>query len=160
MEGLIPDTLKRIIDDQALYSIQNTKNVLDISASQYKLKRDEIRQYKVEWHKKLSLSVACLVMFFIGAPLGSIIRKGGLGLPLVMALIFFLVFYLLNIFGEKFTKDYVMTPFFGMWLSVILLSPIGFFLTYKAMHDSQLFNKEFYYRFTKKLRNKIKGIKK
>jgi lipopolysaccharide export system permease protein len=159
-QDLIPDSLKKEIDDQAIYSLGNAKNVLEISATQYKLKRDEIRQYKVEWHKKLSLSVACLVMFFIGAPLGSIIRKGGLGLPLVMALVFFLVFYLLNIFGEKFTKDYVMTPLIGMWLPVIILSPIGFFLTYKAMHDSQLFNKEFYYRFTKNVRNRIKGFKK
>ena len=159
-KNLIPDSLKKTIDDQALYTISNAKNVVDMATVNYKAKRDEIRQYKVEWHKKLSLSVACLVMFFIGAPLGSIIRKGGLGLPLVMALIFFLVFYLLNIFGEKFTKDDVMNPFFGMWLPVIILSPIGFFLTYKAMHDSQLFNKEFYYRFTKQLRNKIKQVRK
>ena len=160
VKNLIPDSLKRAIDDQALYAVGNAKNVIDVAAVDYNSKRDQIRQYKVEWHKKLSLSVACLVMFFIGAPLGSIIRKGGLGLPLVMALIFFLIFYLLNIFGEKFTKDDVMNPFFGMWLPVIILSPIGFFLTYKAMHDSQLFNKEFYYRFTKKLKNRIKGIKK
>ena len=160
IKSLVPDSLKKVIDEQALYAVGNAKNVLEISATQYKAKREEVRQYKVEWHKKLSLSVACLVMFFIGAPLGSIIRKGGLGLPLVMALIFFLVFYLLNIFGEKFTKDDIQNPLFGIWLSVIILSPIGFFLTYKAMHDSQLFNKEFYYRFTKKLRNKIKGIKK
>jgi lipopolysaccharide export system permease protein len=85
--------------------------------------------------------------------LGSIIRKGGLGMPLVMALLFFMIFYLLNIFGEKFTKDHVLIPIIGMWLPVIVLSPVGFFLTYKAMHDSQLFNREYYYRFIKNLRS-------
>ena len=101
------------------------------------------------------------MLFFIGAPLGSIIRKGGLGMPLVMALLFFMIFYLLNIFGEKFTKDHVLIPIVGMWLPVIILSPVGFFLTYKAMHDSQLFNKEYYYRFFKKIRggiNRATGI--
>jgi lipopolysaccharide export system permease protein len=118
----------------------------------------DIIQHKVEWHKKLSLSVACIVLFFIGAPLGSIIRKGGLGLPLVVALIFFMIFYLLNIFGEKFTKDEVLDPIIGMWLPVIALSPVGFFLTYKAMHDSQLFNKEYYYRGIKKIKSWIKKM--
>ena len=73
-------------------------------------------------------------------------------MPLVVALIFFLIFYLLNIFGEKFTKDNVLDPVTGMWLPIIVLSPVGFFLTHKAMHDSQLFNKEYYYRVIKKIR--------
>ena len=73
-------------------------------------------------------------------------------MPLVVALIFFMIFYLLNIFGEKFTKDHLLDPIIGMWLPVIVLSPVGFFLTYKAMHDSQLFNKEFYFRIIKKIK--------
>jgi len=75
---------------------------------------------------------------------------------LVVALIFFMIFYLLNIFGEKFTKDHLLDPIIGMWLPVIILSPVGFFLTYKAMHDSQLFNKEFYYRIIKKIKTFFK----
>jgi lipopolysaccharide export system permease protein len=104
----------------------------------------------LEWHKKFSLSVACLVLFFIGAPLGSIIRKGGLGTPLVVAIIFFLLFHLLNMFGEKFVKQDLLTPLVGTWLPIIVLTPVGIFLTYKATHDSQLFSKEYYYRFFKK----------
>jgi lipopolysaccharide export system permease protein len=96
--------------------------------------------------------MACLVLFFIGAPLGSIIRKGGLGMPLVVAIVFFLIFHLLNMFGEKFVKEDIMSPFLGMWLSVIVLIPIGVFLTYKAMHDSQLFSKEFYNRVFKRFK--------
>ena len=95
--------------------------------------------------------MACFVLFFIGAPLGSIIRKGGLGMPLVVAIIFFLIFHLLNMFGEKFVKEGMTSPFIGMWLAVLVLTPTGIFLTYKAMHDSQLFSKEFYYRSFKKI---------
>ena len=96
------------------------------------------------------MSLSCLVLFLIGAPLGAIIRKGGLGMPLVVAIIFFLIFHLLMIFGEKFINQDVLTPFIGMWLPVITLLPVGLFLTYKAMHDSQLFNTSFYQQFFKK----------
>lgn len=157
-DDLIPDSLKTLVDGQALNSVANVKSLLEINTNQYKNQLSDITQHKVEWHKKLSLSVACIVLFFIGAPLGSIIRKGGLGLPLVVALIFFMIFYLLNIFGEKFTKDEVLDPMIGMWLPVIALSPVGFFLTYKAMHDSQLFNKEYYYRGIKKIKSWIKKM--
>jgi lipopolysaccharide export system permease protein len=88
----------------------------------------------------------------IGAPLGSIIRKGGLGMPLVFAIIFFVFFYLLNNFGEKLVRSNELSPLNGMWLSTFLLIPIGLFLTYKAMSDSQLFNNEFYYRQYKRFR--------
>lgn len=157
-DALIPDSLKTTIYSQALNDVSNASSLLQMASSEYKLQMNDYTQHLIEWHKKLSLSVACLVLFFIGAPLGSIIRKGGLGLPLVMALIFFMLFYLLNIFGEKFTKDHVLIPIVGMWLPVIILSPIGFFLTYKAMHDSQLFNKEYYYRLFRNLRTGIRGI--
>jgi lipopolysaccharide export system permease protein len=86
------------------------------------------------------------VLFLIGAPLGSIIRKGGLGTPLVLAIIFFVIFFLLNNFGEKLAKSGQWDVFSGMWMSSMILIPFGLFLTYKAMRDSQLFNQEFYYR--------------
>ncbi len=91
----------------------------------------------------------------IGAPLGSIIRKGGLGAPLVFAIIFFVIFYLFNNIGEKFAKQGVLSPFAGMWLSTGILIPIGIFLTVKAMRDSQLFSKEFYYRSFKIIKSFI-----
>jgi lipopolysaccharide export system permease protein len=146
------------VHDQAVSTVTNVRSLMEITSSVYNNQVDDITLHKVEWHKKLSLSVACLVLFFIGAPLGSIIRKGGLGLPLVVALLFFLIFYLLNIFGEKFTKDNILDPVTGMWLPVIVLSPVGIFLTYKAMHDSQLFNKEYYYRAIKKIRSGSRDI--
>ena len=82
-------------------------------------------------------------------------------MPLVVAIIFFLMFHLLNMFGEKFVKEGMMSPFVGMWLAVLVLTPVGIFLTYKAMHDSQLFSKEFYYRAiknVKKIFSKFKGV--
>lgn len=157
-DDLIPDSLETTVFNQAHSQIENMRNFLEIASTEYKGQRDDTTLHKIEWHKKLSLSIACLVLFFIGAPLGSIIRKGGLGMPLVMALLFFMIFYLLNIFGEKFTKDHVLIPTIGMWLPVIVLSPVGFFLTYKAMHDSQLFNQEYYYRLVNNFKKGIRRI--
>ncbi len=137
-------------------------NDLKISTQQNSIEKESIENdimfHKIEWHRKYSLSLACLVLFFIGAPLGSIIRKGGMGMPLVVAIIFFLIFHLLNMFGEKFVKESIANPFVGMWLSVIALTPIGIFLTYKAMHDSQLFNKEYYIRFAHKIQSIYRKI--
>lgn len=151
-ESLIPDSLKVILRSSAISRLNSMQNMVAGSTAQYKEIRSEMVMNGMERNKKVSISIACIVLFFIGAPLGSIIRKGGLGMPLVMALIFFMIFYLLSIFGEKFAKDQIVSPFFGLWLPVIVLTPVGFFLTYKAMHDSRLFNKEFYYRLGKKIR--------
>ncbi|MEO7531077.1 MAG: LptF/LptG family permease, partial [Sediminibacterium sp.] len=98
-------------------------------------------------------------LFLIGAPLGSIIRKGGLGTPLVFAIIFFVIFHLFNTFGEKFVKAEQTSALLGMWLSTLILIPIGIFLTYKAMRDSQLFNQEFYYRSFKQFRSFLVNFK-
>ena len=105
-----------------------------------------LRRHKIEWHRKITLSLACIVLFLIGAPLGSIIRKGGLGTPLIFAIIFFMFFYFSSTTGEKFAKENSFTPFTGMWLATFVLTPIGVFLTYKAMRDSTLFSKESYSR--------------
>ncbi len=157
---LVPDSLAQSVRDQAMNTVSNMRNLLEVTGSDFMNRKQEINRTRVEWHKKLSLSVACLVLFFIGAPLGSIIRKGGLGMPLVVALLFFVIFYLLSIFGEKFTKDSILDPITGTWLPVIVLTPIGVFLTYKAMHDSQLFNKEFYLRMVKRARNFVTSRRK
>ena len=102
--------------------------------------------------------MACLILFMIGAPLGSIIRKGGLGTPLIAAISFFMVFYFSTTIGEKFAKENKLTPFLGMWLAAFILVPIGIFLIYKAMRDSQLFNKEWYYRMAKSARIMVSGF--
>ncbi|HMO62850.1 MAG TPA: LptF/LptG family permease [Ferruginibacter sp.] len=143
---LIPDSAKYTVFERALNITANIKNSYTYTGNDVDNKNAELRQANIEWHRKFSYSFACLVLFFIGAPLGSIIRKGGFGMPLVIAVIFFIVFHLLSIFGEKFAKEAVLSEALGMWMPVLILSPVGAFLTYKAIHDSQLFNKEFYYR--------------
>ncbi|MBI3882739.1 MAG: LptF/LptG family permease [Sphingobacteriales bacterium] len=153
VSALIPDSAKPILFQTSLNTSEGIKSNIQFTGMEIKNKKEDIRRNNIEWHRKFSLSVACLVLFFIGAPLGSIIRKGGIGMPLVVAIIFFLLFHLLNVFGEKFVKEEVLPPFIGLWLPIIILTPVGLFLTYKAMHDSQLFNKEFYLRLFKRLQN-------
>lgn len=152
MDKLLPDSARYSVYESAINTATFMKNSIQNNKVEVLNKENEIKFHKLEWHRKFSLSLSCLVLFFIGAPLGSIIRKGGLGMPLVVAIVFFLIFHLLNMFGEKFVKEEVMSPFTGMWLSIFVLVPIGIFLTYKAMHDSQLFSKEFYNRAFKKIR--------
>ena len=149
---LFPDSVKTILDQRAFSVAADIKNTILFNNLEADAREKNIRFHKIEWHRKYSFSIACLVLFFIGAPLGSIIRKGGMGMPLVVAIVFFLIFHLLGMFGEKFVKENLTTPFIGMWLAVLVLIPVGIFLTYKAMHDSQLFNKEYYYRSFKRIR--------
>ena len=148
---LVADSAFSIVNDRALALAADLKNALQFNGFDTDGREKNIRLHKIEWHRKFAFSMACLVLFFIGAPLGSIIRKGGMGMPLVVAIVFFLIFHLLNMFGEKFVKENLTSPFMGMWLAIIVLIPVGFFLTYKAMHDSQLFSKEFYHRMFKKI---------
>ena len=149
---IIPDSLKQSINDAAISQVMSIKGNVGVLANDYSEKEKSLRLHEIEWHRKFTLSAACLVLFLIGAPLGSIIRKGGLGTPLIFAIIFFVIFHLFNTFGEKFVKAEQIGPLVGMWLSTFILIPIGVFLTYKAMNDSQLFNQEFYYRSFKQMR--------
>ncbi len=143
---IIPDSIAASTNENVGYQFTSLINNLDVLAINYKDKIQASAYHAIEWHRKFTLSFACIVLFLIGAPLGSIIRKGGLGTPLVLAVAFFVVFFLLNNFGEKLAKSGQWNVYAGMWLSSFLLIPIGLFLTYKAMRDSQLFNQEFYYR--------------
>ncbi len=111
----------------------------------------QLRIHKLETHKKYALSLACLMFFFIGAPLGAIIRKGGLGVPVVVSVVFFIFYYMVNISGEKLAKSGEWDVAFGLWLSTMVLAPIGAWLTWKSNQDSAVFNVEGYQRFFRKL---------
>ncbi|MFI5123894.1 MAG: LptF/LptG family permease [Chitinophagales bacterium] len=156
----IPDSAIRPVTENTFSAINNLKSNFDLSSLTYENDRANLRMHLMAWHEKITLSIACLVLFLIGAPLGSIIRKGGIGMPLIFAVIFFVVFFLLNNFGRKFVKQDVLQPIAGMWMATYVLLPLGIFLTYKAMNDSQLFNKEFYYRFFRKFRKSKKPAEK
>ena len=145
-EDLVPDSAFNTSFQRATEKVSLMKSSLDMIAYENDQRRKELRYTLIEFHKKYALSFACFVLFMIGAPLGSIIRKGGLGMPLVIAVIFFLIFHLINMFGEKFARQGIMTSLGGTWMSTAILIPVGIFLTYKAMNDSQLFNNESYFR--------------
>lgn len=154
-DELLPDSAKESVNESSR-SVASSVRVSTESMIVNMLARERIlRKHQIEWHRKIVLSLACVVLFLIGAPLGSIIRKGGLGTPLIFAIAFFMVFYFTSTTGEKFAKEGKMDPFAGMWLATFILGPVGIFLIYKAMRDSQLFNKEFYNRLVRRFRQFI-----
>ena len=126
-------------------AIERTKNYLDQIEYNAIILQDAdryIRKHEIELHRKFTLAFACLVFFFIGAPLGAIIRKGGLGAPVVISVILFIIYYMIDNTGYKMAREALWPCWTGMWLSSFVLLPIGIFLTYKAATDSPLFNPE------------------
>jgi lipopolysaccharide export system permease protein len=117
-----------------------------------------IRKHEIELHRKFTLAFACLVFFFIGAPLGAITRKGGLGMPVVTSVVMFIVYYIIDNTGYKMAREALWPCWAGMWLSSMVLLPIGIFLTYKAATDSTLFNPEAWMKIFGKLKRLIYKI--
>ncbi|HEY4291326.1 MAG TPA: LptF/LptG family permease [Puia sp.] len=156
---LLPDSVYSSVLEKSVSIVNSTKLALDQPAVLFSNEHKNVLQQESAWHEKLTLAVAVLVMFLIGAPLGSIIRKGGIGLPLVFAVVFFVIFFLLNNFGKKFVSQAVLSPIAGMWMATYVLTPIGLFLTYKALNDSQLFNKEFYFRISRNIRTLVSRMR-
>ncbi|MDE7135528.1 MAG: LptF/LptG family permease, partial [Muribaculaceae bacterium] len=110
-----------------------------------------IRRHGIELQKKFTLSFAVIIFFFIGAPLGAIIRKGGFGMPLVISVFLFIIYYIIDNTGYKLARDGRLDVVSGMWLSSVILLPLGVFLTYKALHDSSVFNLDAYKAFFMRL---------
>jgi len=130
------------------------RSVLDVVKNRADREADLLKNVHraiLEYQKKFTLSAACIALFLIGAPLGAIIRKGGLGLPVVVSVIFFLIFYIISTIGEKYAKDGDLSPVIGSWVAIIIITPIGAFLSYKAATDSELFDVDLYKRFFNKL---------
>jgi lipopolysaccharide export system permease protein len=114
-----------------------------------------MRRHDIELQRKFTLSFACIIFFFIGAPLGAIIKKGGLGTPLVISIILFIVYYIFDNTGYKMSRDGKMEVWQGIWLSSAVLLPLGIFFTYKAVGDSAVFNIDAYRNFFNRLRGKM-----
>lgn len=142
--------IMNIINHALSNARQNSQKITD-SKKIFEQRQKKIYKHQIHWHKKFTLSFACLIFFFIGAPLGSIIRKGGLGAPLVISVIFFIIYYIIDISGKNFVEKGVFPPIFGMWLSSLIFLPIGIFLTYKASNDSMILNTETYVKAIKKI---------
>lgn len=142
--------------DLAVNFARSVRNYVENSNDDISSRKEWLSRYEIEWHRKLTLSVACIILFFIGAPLGAIIRKGGLGMPVVVSIVFFLLYYVISITGEKIAREGDFSAFSGMWASSFVLFPVGLFLTYKASRDSVILNIDSYFLFIKKLIAKLK----
>jgi len=140
-----------ILLSQAIDKINAKINMLDNYVMEYNHSAVPLRKTSLEWFRKFTLSLACLIFFFIGAPLGAIIRKGGLGTPVIISVFFFVIYWVIDISGKKLATDGVITPSIGAIISTLVLLPIGVFLTWKSTTDSSLFNADAYIQVVKDL---------
>lgn len=135
----------------ALNNARTVKNVIEYSLNEFNELNRLRARHRIEWHRKFILSVACIIMFFIGAPLGSIIRKGGFGLPIVVSVLMYVCYHIVSLSGEKAAKTLAWAPFQGMWFGIGVFIPLGLFLTWKAATDSGIFEAGSYTKIFRKL---------
>ena len=140
----LPVREKEEVWDNARTLAKNSRNMFAFDETTAKDALNQLYRSKVEWHKKISLPVSIIIFFLIGAPLGAIIRRGGLGLPVVVSIIFFVIYYIISLSGEKLAKEGSWDAVYGMWLSTFILTPIAIYLTYKATNDSALLDTDWY----------------
>ncbi len=150
-------TIKRQkeIYKSALKNAENLSNRLSVFQAEYDSRKIWLVDHKIALNKKYVFALACFIFFFIGAPLGTIIRKGGFGLPTIISIILFLIFYIIMTFGEKFARDGSASAFFGIWLAVFIFVPFEIFLFYKASTDSVIVNYDYYVEVITKFIRKI-----
>ncbi len=132
-----PNEWKEIIN-LALINARNQQSFIQTTIEESRSKREWMARHEIELHQKFTLAFACLVFFFIGAPLGAIIRRGGMGMPVVISVLLFILYYIISLTGEKFAKELLWPAWQGIWFSSAILFPLGIWLTYKAMTDSNL----------------------
>ena len=149
--NLSSKTDKRRILGDAQSTVQSQTSDLMFKSSITADGDKNIRRHKIEWLNKITVSLACLVFFFIGAPLGAIIRKGGLGFPVIISILIFIIYYIIDNTGYKLARDGELPIWFGRWISTMVLAPIGAFITYKANNDSVVFNVEVYVNLLRKV---------
>jgi lipopolysaccharide export system permease protein len=138
---------------RAVGNVRRNSQLISQQIDEMYNRKRSVNSYFMEWHRKFTLSFACLIFFFIGAPLGAIIRKGGLGMPVVVSILMFIAYYIIMITGEKFAREDAWSMVNGMWFSSVVFLPLGIWLTYKAATDSGVMNIESYQAFFKKLLN-------
>lgn len=147
--SLNPEERQRAVE----YALQYARDVQQLTQGDmtYYLKQEEnVRKHQIQWHKKFTLSFACLIFFFIGAPLGAIIRKGGLGMPVVVSIFLFIIYYIITMMGERSALEGVIPTYIGGWLSSFIILPLGIVLTYKSVTDSEIMSTEAYVNNVKK----------
>jgi len=144
---------KLIIDASNAARIAKGSSAVDEQMS--KIAITQLYRAQNEWHRKLTLPVSIIIFFFIGAPLGAIIRKGGFGTPIVISLIFFVIYYVISISGSKMSGEGIWEPLYGMWLPTFVLAPVAVYLMYKATNDSSLLDTDWYDGKIRKFRRKV-----
>lgn len=135
---------QRAVISRAMNAVRQNKEQTEYSHEEFRHRQRYLARYQIEFHRKFTLSVACIVFFLIGAPMGAIIRKGGFGLPMVISVLFFVVFHVISIMGEKFVREGVLPAHQGMWIAPLILLPVGILLTIKATTDSSLLDTDSY----------------
>ena len=155
--GVVPDDTEADVDwlikkcsqmrifNDAYRNAMSSSNVVTYDEFSSKEALNQLYRSRIEWHRKLAFPVSIMIFFLIGAPLGAIIRKGGLGMPIVISVIFFVIYYIISISGEKWAREGDWSSLMGMWISAIILAPIAVYLTYKATNDSSLLDTDWYY---------------
>ncbi|HQQ11877.1 MAG TPA: LptF/LptG family permease [Bacteroidales bacterium] len=133
--------------EMAISASRNNKDNVLFNKKDFDFQTESIRKHEIVWHKKFTLSIACLILFFVGAPMGAIIRKGGLGLPVVIAVFFFVIYHIASITGEKSAKTGDIDVMLGVWFSSVMLFPLGLFLTFKSTTDAPLLDAESWKKF-------------
>ena len=165
MPGIIADVTKQAnkekkinesaersrVIESAINRARAKKYAIENSISEMDIYNKPIVFLSVEWHKKFTLSLACFILFFVGAPLGAIIRKGGLGMPVVASVIIFIFFWIITISGEKMVREEVLLPYIGMWMATAITLPVGIFLTSKATSDSAVMETDSYVKLFRKI---------
>jgi lipopolysaccharide export system permease protein len=127
---------------QVVSKLRNSNKAIDNQLLYNQINERDIKMYWIEFHRKFALTYAIIVLFFIGAPLGAIIRKGGFGAPVVIAAFVFMIYFILTSIGDNLARTFVVSPFFGMWIAGIFFTPIAILTTYAAANDSKIFSLE------------------
>lgn len=162
---LLAETQGKVLDIDSLYLAMDIREQVEVlkravgyanevkmgQDPQLKYDEDALRRHDIEWHRKFTLSFACFIFFFIGAPLGAIIRKGGLGMPVIVSIFLFIIYYVIWMMGERAAREGSLEPWQGMWLSSVILLPLGVFLTSTAINDSAVLNADSYRMFVKRI---------
>lgn len=142
----IPDSVRRRTLEIAIANLRNAIQLTSYTANNIKLQDENLIKREISFHTKFTLSFACVLLYLIGAPLGAIIRKGGLGMPILVAIVFFMIYFVISNTGKELVQSRTLPPWLGMWMSTIILMPIAAFIIVKARNDSTIFSKEWYTR--------------
>ncbi len=145
----------------ALNNIRSTLQSLKAKKIEYTIKTRILNKHEMALHEKYALAISCMILFFVGAPLGAIIRKGGMGLPMVIAILLFLTYHFIGIFSKNSAEDGTLHPFIATWVSTTIMLPLGIWLTYRATTDQGIVDIDYFLqRFTKPFKKKDQSIRK